>query len=40
MQEDYPFKEIEKNIQSFWDTNQTFESAENSNNKKFHININ
>ena len=37
MQEEYPFKEIEKNIQSFWDTNQTFESAENSNNKKYYV---
>ena len=37
MQEDYPFKEIEKNIQSFWDTNQTFKSAENSSNKKYYV---
>ena len=37
MQEEYTFKEIEKNIQSFWDTNQTFESAENSNNKKYYV---
>jgi len=34
MKEDYPFEEIEKNIQSYWDTNQSFESSENSNNKK------
>jgi len=37
MQEDYPFKEIEKNIQIFWDTNQTFESAENSSDKKYYV---
>ena len=33
MKEDYPFEEIEKNIQSYWDINQSFESLENSNNK-------
>ena len=34
MKEDYPFEEIEKNIQSYWDINQSFESSENSNKKK------
>ena len=28
MKEDYPFEEIEKNIQSYWDINQSFESSE------------
>jgi len=37
MQEDYPFKEIEKNIQSYWDTNQSFESSENASNKKYYV---
>jgi leucyl-tRNA synthetase len=37
MKEDYPFEEIEKNIQSYWDINQSFESSENSNNKKYYV---
>jgi len=37
MQEEYPFKKIESNIQSFWDTNQTFASAENSTDKKYYV---
>ena len=37
MKEDYPFEEIEKNIQSYWDINKSFESSENSNNKKYYV---
>ena len=37
MQEDYPFKKIEKNIQSYWETNQSFESSENSSDKKYYV---
>ena len=37
MKEDYPFEEIEKNIQCYWDINQSFESSENSNNKKYYV---
>ena len=37
MKEDYPFEEIEKNIQSYWDINQSFESSENSNYKKYYV---
>ena len=34
MHEEYPFKEIESNIQGFWDKNKTFSSAEISNKEK------
>ena len=37
MKQDYPFEEIEKNIQSYWDINQSFESSENSNDKKYYV---
>ena len=37
MLEDYPFKEIEKNIQSYWDINKSFESSEDSSSKKYYV---
>lgn len=37
MQEEYPFKEIESNVQGFWDKNKTFSSAEISNKEKYYV---
>jgi len=37
MQEDYPFKKIESNVQNFWNTNQTFSASEKSPNKKYYV---
>ncbi|MBT3827031.1 MAG: hypothetical protein HOF49_04285, partial [Nitrosomonadales bacterium] len=37
MQEEYPFKKIESNIQSYWDTNRSFSSAEDSNKTKYYV---
>ena len=37
MEEEYPFKKIESKIQSIWDTNKTFSSAENSSSKKYYV---
>jgi len=37
MHEEYPFKEIESNVQGFWDKNKTFSSAEISNKEKYYV---